>query len=193
MRQLNTAPAWAGLRRSQHDATLWTDSQKPHFARDGVARARWAAAGQGARDLGPGPGLLRGATTPATPGSTRRCCRRRSAGRCASRACAMRGTAGTPRAPASIHRARAALDRDGARDRLCLREQGLLAHQTSTPTRRPRLQPRRPADGPAVEVVAGLWRARRILRLRQQAAGLGNDRALAQAATALHGTAYDTI
>jgi hypothetical protein len=37
-----------------------------------------------------------GATTPATPGSTRPCFRSRWAGRCAFRVCAMRDTAGTP-------------------------------------------------------------------------------------------------
>jgi hypothetical protein len=44
-----------------------------------------------------------GATTPATPGSMRHCCQRRSAAPCASRVCAGRGMAGTPRGrPRSI-------------------------------------------------------------------------------------------
>ena len=45
-------------------------------------------------------------------GSMRHCCRRRWAGR--ARACGTRDTAGTPKGPASIHRARAPLDLDGA-------------------------------------------------------------------------------
>ena len=40
-------------------ATVWTGTQKPHFARDGVAQSPRAAARKGARDLGDGPGFLR--------------------------------------------------------------------------------------------------------------------------------------
>jgi hypothetical protein len=70
------------------------------------------AAGQGARHLGPGAPVLIAATTLATPGPTLRCCRMRWAVRCASKACA--GAWRDPKGPASIDRARAALDRDGA-------------------------------------------------------------------------------
>jgi hypothetical protein len=52
-------------------------------------------------------------------------------------------------------------------------------------SKRPELQPRRPAGGVAIEVATGLWRARRILRLCEQKAGLGNDRALARARLAV--------
>jgi hypothetical protein len=83
---------------------------------------------------------------------------------------------------------RAGLDPPGARgarpgwcrDRLCLREQGLLAHRHRHQRERPRLQPRRPADRPAAEAAAGLWRPRRILRLCHQAAGLGDGGTLAR-------------
>ncbi len=51
-------PACAVVDARADGATLWTGSQKPHFARDGVARVLGTAAGQGARHLGPGPGLL---------------------------------------------------------------------------------------------------------------------------------------
>jgi hypothetical protein len=44
------------------------------------------------------------------------------------------------------------------RDRLCVREQELLARRHRHQRERPRVQPCRPADGPAVEVAAGLWR-----------------------------------
>ena len=43
--------------------------------------------------------------------ATRHCCRRRWAGRCGD---ALRGHGWDPKGPASIHRTRAALDKDGA-------------------------------------------------------------------------------
>ena len=65
-------------------------------ARSACRRTRCTGSGSRAR-------APTGATTPATPGSTRPYCRRRWAARCASRACATRGMAGTPRArPRSI-------------------------------------------------------------------------------------------
>jgi nicotinate dehydrogenase subunit B len=102
-------PACAVVDARADGATLWTGSQ---IARDGAARILGlpldnTASGSWAR-------VPTGATTPATPASTRPCCQRRSAARCASRACAMRAMAGTPKGPASVHRARAALDKDGA-------------------------------------------------------------------------------
>jgi hypothetical protein len=53
------------------------------------------------------------ATTPATPGSMQRCCQQRLAVRWACRACGTRAWLG-PQGSASVHQARAALDKDGA-------------------------------------------------------------------------------
>jgi hypothetical protein len=68
-----------------------------------------------------------------------------------------------PKGPASIHRARAALDRDGAVVGYVFESKGFSR----------------------VEAVAGLWRARRILWLREQAAGLGDDPAIARPGLAI--------
>jgi nicotinate dehydrogenase subunit B len=105
-------PACAVVDARADGATLWTGSQKPHFARRGCPRAR-SAARQGARDLGPGPGLLwaqrrrrrRDRRSFAVKGG-------RSPGARAGHA--LRGPRLDPKGPASIHRARAALDEDGA-------------------------------------------------------------------------------
>src|SRR5271168_5530156 len=84
-----------------------------------------------------------------------------------------------PKGPASIHHARR--PRPGwCRARLCLREQGLLARRHRYQRERPELQPRRPIDGVTAEIATGLWCAHRILWLRQQAAGLGDDRPIAR-------------
>jgi CO/xanthine dehydrogenase Mo-binding subunit len=89
-------PACAVVDARADGATLWTGSQKPHFARDGVARILGLPQNKVHGIWVPGRAPT-GATTRATPGSTRLCCRRRSAGRCASRACGTRATAGTPK------------------------------------------------------------------------------------------------
>jgi nicotinate dehydrogenase subunit B len=85
-----------------------------------------------------------------------------------------------PKGPASIHRARAALDEDGAVIGYVFESRGLSRIDTDANEERPRLQRRRPADGPTTQVAARLWRARRILWLCQQAAGLGDDRPVAR-------------
>src|SRR5271166_2715311 len=137
------------------------------------------AAGQGARDLGPGPGLLRA--------QRRRRCRDR-------RGIIVEG--GGPAGARPGHALGGAwLGPQGAGlgppcprgprprwcgDRLSLREQGLLTDRHRHQRKRPELQPRRPADGAAAEVAAGLWRARRILWFRQQASGLGDGGTLAR-------------
>jgi hypothetical protein len=92
-----------------------------------------------------------GATMPAMPGSTRPCCQRRWADRCASRGCAMRGMARTPRArPRSTGRAPPST-RMAPWSAMCSRARASRA-STSTPTK---AIARRPADRPAAEVVAG--------------------------------------
>ena len=72
-------------------------ARKSRILRATGSPARWAAAGQGARDLGPGPGLLRAQRCRRRRDRRRACCQRRSVARCACRACGMRGMAGTPR------------------------------------------------------------------------------------------------
>jgi hypothetical protein len=90
-------PACAVVDARPDDATLWTGSQKPHFARDGVARALGLPQDKVHGIWVPAPAPT-GATTLATLGSTRPCCQRRWAGRCGSRACATRAMVGIPRA-----------------------------------------------------------------------------------------------
>ncbi len=79
-----TAPPYGPARRSRISRVTGLP------ARSGCRRTRCTVSGS------PAPASM-AATTPATPGSTRQCCRRRWAGRCASRACATKGMAGTPR------------------------------------------------------------------------------------------------
>jgi nicotinate dehydrogenase subunit B len=105
-------PACAVVDARPDGATLWTGSQKPHFARDGVARALGLAQDKVHGIWGPGPGLLR---------AERRRRRRDRRGALVEggrpvRVQGMRyeGHAWDPKGPASIHRARAALDKDRA-------------------------------------------------------------------------------
>jgi nicotinate dehydrogenase subunit B len=62
-----------------------------------------------------------------------------------------------PKGPASIHRARAALDRDGAVVGYLFESKGfsLLAHRHRHQRERPRLQPCRPADGLPLKSLQG--------------------------------------
>jgi CO/xanthine dehydrogenase Mo-binding subunit len=106
-------PACAVVDARADGATLWTGSQKPHFARDGVARV-----------LGLPQDKVRGSWVPG-PGSYGR----NDAGDAGIDAALLSKTVGhpvrvqgmryeghgwDPKGPASIHRARAALDKDGA-------------------------------------------------------------------------------
>jgi CO/xanthine dehydrogenase Mo-binding subunit len=105
-------PACAVVDARADGATLWTGSQKPHFARDGVARV-----------LGLPPDKVHGVWVPG-PGSYGRndagdagidaALLSKAVGR-PVRVQGMRyeGHGWDPKGPASIHRARAALDRDG--------------------------------------------------------------------------------
>jgi CO/xanthine dehydrogenase Mo-binding subunit len=105
-------PACAVVDARAGETTLWTGSQKPHFARDGVARA-----------LGLPPDKVHGIWVPG-PGSYGRndagdagidaALLSKAVGR-PVRVQGMRweGHGWDPKGPASIHRARAALDQDG--------------------------------------------------------------------------------
>src|SRR6516165_3496452 len=106
-------PACAVVDARADGATLWTGSQKPHFARDGVARV-----------LGLPPDKVHGIWVPG-PGSYGRndagdagidaALLSKAVGR-PVRVQGMRyeGHGWDPKGPASVHRARAALDKDGA-------------------------------------------------------------------------------
>jgi CO/xanthine dehydrogenase Mo-binding subunit len=106
-------PACAVVDARADGATLWTGSQKPHFARDGVARL-----------LGLSPDKVHGIWVPG-PGSYGRndagdagidaALLSKAVGR-PVRVQGMRyeGHGWDPKGPASVHRARAALDQDGA-------------------------------------------------------------------------------
>jgi CO/xanthine dehydrogenase Mo-binding subunit len=94
-------------------ATLWTGSQKSHFARDGGRPRAWLVAGQGARDLGPGPGSY--GRNDAGDAGIDAALLSKAVGR-PVRVQGMRyeGHGWDPKGRASIHHARAALDKDGA-------------------------------------------------------------------------------
>ena len=103
--------AWSRSRTAR--STCWTGSQKPHFVRDGVAaHARHAADKvHGIWVTGPGSygrndaGDCRDGRRGAGQGG------RQAGARCNT--CATQGTGWDPKGPASIHRARAALDAHG--------------------------------------------------------------------------------
>ena len=111
------------------------------------------------------------------------------------------GTGWDPKGPASIHRARAAHRRRRQRHRLRVHQQGLLPRRRATPTAS------KPADtlaghfrGVDAEVGRRLRRAGGILRVRQQAHGVGDDPAAArprlaaaQRASARSGRAADPL
>ena len=172
-------PACAVVDARADGATLWTGSQKPHFARDGVARALGLPQDKVHGIWVPGPGSY--GRNDAGDAGIDAALLSKAVGR-PVRVQGMRyeGHGWDPKGPASIHRARAALDKDGAVIGYVFESKGFSRIDIDTNESDPRLQPRRPADGPAAEVAAGLWRARRILRLREQAAGLGDDRAVAR-------------
>src|SRR6266446_7053672 len=147
-------PACAVVDAWEDRATLWTGSQKPHYVRDGVARV-----------LGLPQDKVHGIWIPG-PGSYGR----NDAGDAGIDAALLSKAVGRPvRVQGMRHEGhgwdpKGGLDppcarrtRPGwCRDRLCFREQGLLAHRHrhQHQRERPRLQPRRPAAGPAVEIAA---------------------------------------
>ena len=122
-------PACAVVEIKDGRVTVWTGSQKPHFARDGVAAMLGMTPEQVHGDLDSRPGLLR-------PQRCRRCgdgrravWPRPSASRCGCNICAIKATGWDPKGPASVHRARAAIDASGKVDRLRIHEQGPAARR----------------------------------------------------------------
>ena len=105
-------PACAVVDAQADGATLWTGSQKPHFARDGVARALGLPQDKVHGIWVPGPGSY--GRNDAGDAGIDAALLSKAVGR-PVRVQGMRyeGHGWDPKGPASIHRARAALDRDG--------------------------------------------------------------------------------
>src|SRR5882724_11120430 len=105
---MGVRPAPLSMRRTD-DATLWTGSQKPHFARDGVARALGLSQDKVHGVWVPGPGSY--GRNDAGDAAIDAAVLAKAVGR-PVRVQGMRyeGHGWDPKGPASIHRARAALD-----------------------------------------------------------------------------------
>ena len=105
-------PACAVVDAQADRATLWTGSQKPHFARDGVARALGLPQDKVHGIWVPGPGSY--GRNDAGDAGIDAALLSKAVGR-PVRVQGMRyeGHGWDPKGPASIHRARAALDKDG--------------------------------------------------------------------------------
>jgi CO/xanthine dehydrogenase Mo-binding subunit len=105
-------PACAVVDAQADGATLWTGSQKPHFARDGVARALGLPQDKVHGIWVPGPGSY--GRNDAGDAGIDAALLSKAVGR-PVRVQGMRyeGHGWDPKGPASIHRARAALDKDG--------------------------------------------------------------------------------
>jgi len=106
-------PACAVVDARADGATLWTGSQKPHFARDGVARALGLPQDKVHGIWVPGPGSY--GRNDAGDAGIDAALLSKAVGR-PVRVQGMRyeGHGWDPKGPASIHRTRAALDKDGA-------------------------------------------------------------------------------
>jgi nicotinate dehydrogenase subunit B len=106
-------PACAVVDARADGATLWTGSQKPHFARDGVARALGLSQVKVHGIWVPGPGSY--GRNDAGDAGIDAALLSKAVGR-PVRVQGMRyeGHGWDPKGPASIHRTRAALDKDGA-------------------------------------------------------------------------------
>ena len=94
-------------------STCWTGSQKPHFCRDGVAAHARRAGRQGARHLDDRPRLLRPQRRRRRRAWTPPCCRKAVGKPVRVQYMRDEGTGWDPKGPASIHRARAAIDAAG--------------------------------------------------------------------------------
>jgi nicotinate dehydrogenase subunit B len=107
------SPACAVVDARADGATLWTGSQKPHFARDGVARALGLPQDKVHGIWVPGPGSY--GRNDAGDAGIDAALLSKSVGR-PVRVQGMRyeGHGWDPKGPASIHHAHAALDKDGA-------------------------------------------------------------------------------
>ena len=110
-------PAWGrpapSSMRGPVEATLWTGSQKPHFARDGVARALGLPQDKVHGIWVPGPGSY-GRNDAGDAGIDAALLSKAVGQPVRVQGMRYEGHGWDPKGPASIHRARAALDKDGA-------------------------------------------------------------------------------
>ena len=117
---------------------------------------------------------------PATPPWTRPCCRRRSASRCACRACATKAPAGTRRRRPRSTSSRAALDKDGKVTAWQFETKAFSRARILQQRRLARAHARRPAARLAAQAGLAVRPAGRILRLRRDAQGVDHDPAAAR-------------
>jgi nicotinate dehydrogenase subunit B len=106
-------PACAVVDAREDGATLWTGSQKPHFARDGVARALGLPQDKVRGIWVPGPGSY-GRNDAGDAGIDAALLSKAVGHPVRVQGMRYEGHGWDPKGPASIHRARAALDPDGA-------------------------------------------------------------------------------
>ena len=173
-------PACAVVEIKDGHVTCWTGSQKPHFVRDGIAAHARPAGRQGATASGWSGPAPTAATTPTTAPWTPPCSPRRSAARCALQYMREQGTGWDPKGPASIHRARAAIDASGKVVAYEFLSKGFSRIDVQTNGSKPAGHARRPFPRRAAQGQRRLRRAGGILRVRQQAHRLGDDRAAAR-------------
>jgi nicotinate dehydrogenase subunit B len=106
-------PACAVVDARPDGATLWTGSQKPHYARDGVARVLGLPQDK-VHGTGSRAPVLMGATMPGDAGIDAALLSKAVGRPVRVQGMRYEGHGWDPKGPASIHRARAALDKDGA-------------------------------------------------------------------------------
>ena len=172
-------PACALVEIKDGNVTCWTGSQKSHFVQNGLAgnldiprdkiRVIWQN-GPGsygrndADDCAMDCGVLAKAVgKPVRLQYTRD-----------------QGTGWDPKGPASIHRARAAIDANGNVIAYEFLSKGVLAHRRQHVRQQSDRHARRPDPRHRAEIGRRLRRSGRILRVRQQADGVGDDPAAAR-------------
>ena len=94
-------------------ATVWSATQGAHQLVRADRRAARDACRERARDLHRRRPAVTGTTDPTTSPATRRCCRRRSVGRCACSGVARTSTAWEPEGPAMVFEMAGAVGADG--------------------------------------------------------------------------------
>ena len=172
-------PACAVVEVKDDRATVWTGSQKPHFTRDGVAAI-----------IGMKPEQVHGIWIPG-PG----CYGRNDAGDAAMDAALLakavgkpvrlqymrdQATGWDPKGPASIHRARAAIDASGKVIAYEFMSRGLPRVDVNSNESQPYDTLAGQLTGVALKSGDGFAVPQRILRLRQQIHVLGNGAAAAR-------------
>ncbi len=177
-------PACAVVQISGDKVTVWTGSQKPHYTRDGVSKILGVSADKVHGIWVPGPGSYG----------------RNDAGDVAVAAGVIAKLVGkpvrlqsmrngghgwVPKGPASRPGPRRGPGRPGECDRLPLQQQRVLPSGCEFQRERPARLSGRPSARQPEQVVDGVQYPGRILRLHEQADGLGNHPAVAQASLAV--------